>query len=421
MFVHDRVTGQTTLVSVLAGGGVGNKASTLPSIGADGRYVVFVSEATNLVAGDTNGKLDVFLRDRAEGTTTRVSVTDAGAQTAQGGRDGIVSPDGRFVLFLSAMPEYVPVTTTFQAYRYDRFYGTSTRVSVASTGAFANDAVSRAVFTADGSTIVFTSLASNLAPGDGNAHSDVFLRDGIRSTTHRVNLTPAGTDSGDFATVQALSDDGRVILFSSVAADLVADDTNAKNDLFVREDRPTVTSLSPRGGPSTGGTTVQLSGRGMVDGTAVSIGNGLATAVDTSNGSQLRAVTPAGVPGLADVYVTVPGFGSEGYFFAYTFVDTGAGGLDSDGDGSHDSAEAQFSLDLLDPADALADPDGDQRSNEVELAEGTHPLGLYTSYLAEGATGGFLSTELALRTPPRAWRRSCCGTSGAMARPSRRS
>jgi Tol biopolymer transport system component len=111
VFVHDRVTGTTTHVSVGSDGTQGNGDSLRPFISADGRYVAFDSTASNLVAGDTNGVQDIFVHDRVTGTTTHVSVASDGTQ----GNDDSVGPslsgDGRFVAFLSWASNLVPGDT----------------------------------------------------------------------------------------------------------------------------------------------------------------------------------------------------------------------------------------------------------------------------------------------------------------------
>jgi Tol biopolymer transport system component len=101
VFVHDRQTGQTTLVSVDSGGGQGNLSSVDPHISGNGRFVAFVSYASNLVAGDTNGRGDVFVHDRATGQTTRVSVGSEGAQGNAGSASPAISANGAHVSFIS--------------------------------------------------------------------------------------------------------------------------------------------------------------------------------------------------------------------------------------------------------------------------------------------------------------------------------
>ena len=112
VFVRDRKLHKTTLVSISTAGVKGNGNSTAPSISADGRYVVFVSDATNLVAGDTNGYADVFVRDRKLHRTYRVSVSTAGLQTNSDSYQPSISANGRYVAFASTPPTWWPTTRT---------------------------------------------------------------------------------------------------------------------------------------------------------------------------------------------------------------------------------------------------------------------------------------------------------------------
>src|SRR4028119_1273663 len=97
-----------TLVSVDSAGNLGNNFSRSPSISADGRFVAFVSNASNLVPGDTNGETDIFLRDTLTNTTTGVSVDSAGKPGNLQSLDASISADGRFVAFYSSASNIVP-------------------------------------------------------------------------------------------------------------------------------------------------------------------------------------------------------------------------------------------------------------------------------------------------------------------------
>jgi Tol biopolymer transport system component len=133
IFVHDRQTGETTRVSVASDGTQASGSSFLPSISADGRTVAFESGATNLVPGDTNGVTDVFVHDRQTGETARVSVGSDGTQANQVSYDPSVSADGRYVAFYSEASNLVPGDTNneWDVFRHDRETGQTTRVSVA--------------------------------------------------------------------------------------------------------------------------------------------------------------------------------------------------------------------------------------------------------------------------------------------------
>lgn len=156
----------------------GNGASSQAAVSTTGRYVVFRSVATNLVSGDTNGKADIFIRDRVANTTKRVSVTSGGAQANADSSRPSVSWDGRYVVFLSAASNLVPGDTNgkVDAYRKDLATGRLVRINTSAAGAQANAAADTVRVSADGNRIVFATTASNLVAGD-NRPGDVFLRD----------------------------------------------------------------------------------------------------------------------------------------------------------------------------------------------------------------------------------------------------
>ena len=171
VFFHDRQTGVTELVSVGPAGVLGNGNSVFPRVSADGRFVSFYSIATNLVTGDTNGATDVFVRDRQAGTTTRVSVGTGNVQGNAGSGVADLSADGRWVVFYSVATNLVSGDTNTQSdiFLHDRNTGTTTRVSVSSAGAQAAGGVSfNPVISADGRLVAFESAATQLVAGDTN-------------------------------------------------------------------------------------------------------------------------------------------------------------------------------------------------------------------------------------------------------------
>ena len=168
-----------TRVSVASDGTESERESRNPAISADGRYVAFESSASNLVPGDTNGTLDVFVHDRVTGETTRVSVASDGAQADGRSERATISADGRYVAFESYASNLVPGDTglIFQVFVHDRVTGEATRVSVASDGT-RGDSISRnSSISGDGRYVAFESYSTNLVPGDTNAVGDVFVRD----------------------------------------------------------------------------------------------------------------------------------------------------------------------------------------------------------------------------------------------------
>jgi Tol biopolymer transport system component/pimeloyl-ACP methyl ester carboxylesterase len=179
IFVHDRQTGATERVSVDSSGNQATSNSYVPAISANGRYVAFACWDCNLVSGDTNSTFDVFVHDRQTGTTERVSVDSAGTQGNWWSDWPTISADGRYVAFVSLASNLVPEDTNgnWDIFIHDRATGATERVSVNSSGEQAdNGSQSRAAISADGRYVAFSSWASNLVPGD-TGYKDVFVRD----------------------------------------------------------------------------------------------------------------------------------------------------------------------------------------------------------------------------------------------------
>lgn len=239
LFVHDRATATTTRVSVATGGvqGSGDMVSWWPSpLSADGVFVVYTSEAADLVPEDTNEVSDVFLHDRQTWVTTRLSVNASGAQGTDGSGCPSISADGRYVVFSSAAPNLVPGDTNDSpdAFLHDRLLGTTSRVSGRPDGSPAAGTSIFAVISADGSHVAFASMAS-LVPGDLNHTFDVFVHDRLARVTARVSIGSGATAETGMSFFPVLSADGRFIAYASEAGNLVADDTNEKADVFVHD------------------------------------------------------------------------------------------------------------------------------------------------------------------------------------------
>jgi Tol biopolymer transport system component len=186
---------QTTRVSVSSTGAQGNRDSGgfADGISADGRYVAFQSFANNLVAGDTNGAEDVFVRDRVTGTTMRVNVSSEGKQTHAFSSDlyPTISADGRYVAFSSDANDLVAgdKNGTTDGFVRDRVTGKTTRVSVSSEGKQGNDYSYISAISADGRYVAFSSNANDLVTGDTNGIDDVFVRDRVTGKTTRVSVS----------------------------------------------------------------------------------------------------------------------------------------------------------------------------------------------------------------------------------------
>jgi len=236
---------RTELISLSTDGDQGIGASGGPAISDGGRFVAFSSEAPNLVPGDTNDSADVFVRDREAETTERVSVSSAGEQANGGTRGSSISDDGRFVAFSSGASNLVPGDTNElqDIFVHDRQMGTTERVSVSSTGSQGNGTVGYGTISADGRFVAFESEASNLVAGDTNEASDVFVHDRQTGVTERVSISSSGEEANQSCTQPAISGDGRFVAFRSLAANLVADDTNEEDDIFLRDRLLSTTEL----------------------------------------------------------------------------------------------------------------------------------------------------------------------------------
>jgi archaellum component FlaF (FlaF/FlaG flagellin family) len=243
VFVHDRATGATSRVSIASDGTQGDGSSQAQAISADGRYVAFQSLATNLVPGDTNGVWDVYVHDRESGTTTRVSVASDGTGGSFHAALPTISADGQYVSFESSASNLVPGDTNgaWDVFVHDRATGATTRVSVASDGTQGNQQSDASALSADGGSVTFQSMASNLVPGDSNGYQDVFVHDRTTGTTSRVSLASDGAQANWISSAEALGIDGRYVAFSSIASNLVPGDTNQELDAFV-QDRTTGTT-----------------------------------------------------------------------------------------------------------------------------------------------------------------------------------
>lgn len=285
VFVRDLSQGTTDLVSASPDGGAGNNRSYAPSMSSDGAFVAFASLASDLTEGDGNNTADVFIRDRVNSTTTRVSSAGAGDADGSSFRPSI-SGDGNFVAFCSRAGNLVSDDTNgvADAFLWERTSGVITRIAVpgaspsASDGClqvaadsdagvvafsavtsgkaevFVYDRASGAVtsltegadgpsgtggvsISGDGSLIAFDSVADNLITGDSNRSRDVFVRDVKAGTTSRVSVRSDGSQlPGNSGTSGvSISSDGHFVVFGSTAQGVVAGDSNDSEDVFRRD------------------------------------------------------------------------------------------------------------------------------------------------------------------------------------------
>jgi WD40 repeat protein len=274
VFVHDLATGVTSRVSLTNASGESNGDSYAATISSDGRYVAFESSATNLVAGDTNGLPDVFVRDRVAGTTERVNLDSLGNQANGSTFTPTISRDGRFVVFPSRASNLDPNDTdgNTDIYLHDRTNGATTLVSVNSAGVKGDLESLHPALSDDGRFVAFASYADNLVPNDSNFALDVFVRDLVAGTTSCASVDSSGrlsSQSGLATVLVDLSGDGRFVLFDSPDSDLVAGDANGENDQFSHENLSGVTTLSSVADDGSQGNGWSGGGRGSADGSVV--------------------------------------------------------------------------------------------------------------------------------------------------------
>ena len=260
-FVHDRVTGTTEIVSLDQNGGPGNGESFAAAISSDGRFIAFFSSSSDLVPVDTNNNYDIFVRDRQLGTTELVSVDSSGNQGNSGDAWPAISADGMIVAFSSDSTNLVTGDTNFLAdiFVHDRSTGITERVSVDSSGNETNGDSNYPSISADGQTVAFGSYATNLDPNDGNGLRDVFVHDRGSAVTKCVSLNTVGLSGNGESSAGGLSSDGRFVAFQSKVFDLVPNDTNKLEDVFVRDraigitERVSVDSSGNEGNAGSGG------------------------------------------------------------------------------------------------------------------------------------------------------------------------
>ena len=262
LFVRDLVAGTTRLVTInSAGTGGGNGRSVRSSISASGRFIAFTSEASNLVTNDTNGHLsDTFVRDQVTGTTRLVSVNSAGTGSGNGvSLWATISADGRFVVFQSNAGDLAADALGGTIFMRDMVAGKTILVSVNHTGTGNGNGFSgRAWISPNGRYVTFSSQASDLVTNDTNGSvEDVFVRDLVAGTTKLVSVNSTGTGSGNDASLtnyrSTVSANGRFVAFYSVASDLVPYDYNGKGDVFVRDTVAGTTELVSVNYTGTGG------------------------------------------------------------------------------------------------------------------------------------------------------------------------
>lgn len=217
VFLHDRATGVTRLVSLTPAGASGNGPSVAPHLSADGRVLVFVSAAPDLVEGDGNGALDVFVTEVGSGVIQRVTRGHAGGDADGPSHQPRVSADGRYVVFSSTATNLVAGDTngTSDVFLFDRVSGATELLTRGADGSGANGPSNAPDVSADGSVVVFHSGASNLGPADENGRRDVYRLDRGSGEITRVSIPGDGIECAEDSVSPRVSGDGTRVVFES--------------------------------------------------------------------------------------------------------------------------------------------------------------------------------------------------------------
>lgn len=238
IFVKDLTTGTVSLVSTTSGGAQADVASSTAKISADGTRVVFVSAADNLVAGDTNNSADIFVKNLTTGTITRASTTSSGVE---GNYDSAVfadiSDDNTKVVFASSATNLVAGDSNGaqDIFVKNLTTGATTRISTDSAGQQLNMVAAAPSFSADGTKVVFVGTPFDTVPGDHGFRSQIYVKDLVTGALTLVSTNASGFAGDNLSDQPAISADGTKVIFMSVADNLVAGDANNVSDVFLKD------------------------------------------------------------------------------------------------------------------------------------------------------------------------------------------
>jgi Tol biopolymer transport system component len=398
VFVRDTQASTTTLVSRATGaaGVGGDQGSSFASISADGRYVVFESDADNLDADSNDAVLDVFVRDTQANTTTLVSRA-AGVAGAVGGdrsENASISADGRYVAFQSDADNLDPDSNDAKSdvFVRDTQANTTTLVSRAAgvAGTVGDDNSRVPSISGDGRYVAFDSFADNLDAESNDAFNNVFVRDTQANTTTLVSRAagPAGAVGDSHSGIPAIAGDGRYVAFESLADNLDSDGNDSVSDIYVRDTQAGTTTLASRatgaagaaGDGNSNGASISADGRQVAFRSAAdnldsdsSDGVDDVFARDTQANSTTLLSRAAGATGtIGDDVSFEPSISADGMFVAFT---SNADQLDPD---SNDAFLDIF-LRELGPAAAIPPEGGGQPgggSTPIAIPAGVTPFNL---------------------------------------------
>ncbi len=258
----------TMPVSVSSGGEMGNEESYYHSISADGRFIAFLSLASDLIEDDENEYYDIFLRDRLNNTTIRISENTFSKNDKYNASGPSISADGRYVAFTSSSRVTKDdVSDYWDVFVYDRINKTTELISVNSMGEQGHDDSAYPAISADGGYIAMTSWATNLVDDDTNGVPDIFVHDRVNRSTERISINSLGEQGNNRSYRASISANGRYIAFPSDAANLVDDDTNGVPDIFVHDrvnrstERISINSMGEQGNAKSSGPKMSADGR----------------------------------------------------------------------------------------------------------------------------------------------------------------
>jgi len=231
VFLRDRWFNQTTRISVDNSGAPGNADSTQPVISASGRFIAFSSKATNFVAGEANVVADIFIYDTQTKQVRGINPLDSNGDSV----NPSISADGRWIVFESLASNLVAGDTNNASdiFAFDSQSNQLIRISVNDAGAEGDGHSFHPMIAANGNAVVFESEASNLVAGDTNVTSDIFLHDLTTHTTQRVSQSTLQTDRGSYR--PSIAAEGKLIVFESDATTLVENDSNTVSDIFIKD------------------------------------------------------------------------------------------------------------------------------------------------------------------------------------------
>jgi Tol biopolymer transport system component len=257
IYLHDRQTHQTTLISKGFDGTSANEKSSAPAISGNGQYIAFVSMASNIVQGDANNYCsyyspaiwsnncsDIFVLDRNTGSVTRASISTSGDEGNSSSEEPSISYDGRYVSFTSKASNLVnddtnnscwidgPGRNCPDIFVHDRETHQTKRVSVRDDGTQSSGSSSTPSISANGRFITFTSYSNDLVSNDTNNEVDIFVHDRVLAQTRRVSLNALGEQGNGSSFWSTISGDGKYVAFVSFASNLVLNDVNQVGDVF---------------------------------------------------------------------------------------------------------------------------------------------------------------------------------------------